>query len=269
MARIRTIKPEFWTSEQVVDCSPTARLLFIGMWNFADDGGNIPASSKTLKMQIFPGDDLSPDDVSELIDELMVAGLVVEYAVGTKHFWHITGWKHQKIEKPSFKYPPINDGEIIDHSLTIRRQIDDRHPAEGKGMERNGKERSKSKALQAVDSEIQTSCRSIWSAYADAYATRYGVAPIRNAKVNSQVKRFAQLMPANEAAAVAAHYVQHNGQFYVAKLHPLELLVSDAAKLRTEWATGLQMTSTRARQQDRTSSMLAIVEEIKRERGEA
>ena len=24
MARIRTIKPEFWTSEQVVECSPTA-----------------------------------------------------------------------------------------------------------------------------------------------------------------------------------------------------------------------------------------------------
>ena len=42
MARIRTIKPEFWTSEQVVDCSPTARLLFIGLWNFCDDGGVHP-----------------------------------------------------------------------------------------------------------------------------------------------------------------------------------------------------------------------------------
>lgn len=34
MARIRTIKPEFWTSEQVMGCAPLARLLFIGLWNF-------------------------------------------------------------------------------------------------------------------------------------------------------------------------------------------------------------------------------------------
>jgi len=34
MARIRTIKPEFWTAEQVMELSRDARLLFIGMWNF-------------------------------------------------------------------------------------------------------------------------------------------------------------------------------------------------------------------------------------------
>jgi hypothetical protein len=50
MARIRTVKPEFWTSEQVMNCSRDARLLFIGMWNFCDDGGNHPASAKTLKV---------------------------------------------------------------------------------------------------------------------------------------------------------------------------------------------------------------------------
>ncbi len=44
MARIRSIKTEFWTAEQVMECSPIARLLFIGMWNFCDDGGNHPAT---------------------------------------------------------------------------------------------------------------------------------------------------------------------------------------------------------------------------------
>lgn len=39
MARIRTIKPEFWTAEQVMELSRDARLLFIGMWNFCDDAG--------------------------------------------------------------------------------------------------------------------------------------------------------------------------------------------------------------------------------------
>ena len=36
-----------WTSEQIVECSPIARLLFIGMWNFCDDGGNhLPAQRR-------------------------------------------------------------------------------------------------------------------------------------------------------------------------------------------------------------------------------
>ena len=42
MARIRTIKPEFWASEQVMDCKPVTRLLFIGLWNFVDDFGRAP-----------------------------------------------------------------------------------------------------------------------------------------------------------------------------------------------------------------------------------
>lgn len=59
MARIRTIKPEFWTSEQVMNCSRDARLLFIGLWNFCDDYGRHPANSKQLKALIFPDDNLS------------------------------------------------------------------------------------------------------------------------------------------------------------------------------------------------------------------
>ena len=127
----------------------------------------------------------------------------------------------------------------------------------------------KPKVAAPADDELQATCREIWKSYAAAYASRYGVDPLRNAKVNSLVKQFARLVPADEAPAIAAHYVGHNGQFYVAKLHPLEALVSDAAKLRTEWATGTAMTTTRARQADRTGSMLSIVEELKRERGEA
>ena len=31
MARIRSIKPEFWVSEQVAECSTSARLTFVGL----------------------------------------------------------------------------------------------------------------------------------------------------------------------------------------------------------------------------------------------
>ena len=144
MARIRTIKPEFWTDEQVADCSPTARLLFIGLWSFCDDGGNHPASTKTLKMEIFPGDDFSSETISEMIRELIRAELVVEYESEGKRYWHVTGWHHQKIEKPNKRYPSPEQGSIIqpfdDHSTTGPQPFDDHSTPESSLKESSLKE---------------------------------------------------------------------------------------------------------------------------------
>lgn len=141
MARIRTIKPEFWTSEQVMECSPTARLLFVGMWNFCDDGGNHPASAKTLKAEVFPADDFTADSIQGMVDELVAQGLLLPYEADGKRFLHVTGWHHQKIEKPNFKHPsPTNLSTIADHSPTNRRPVADHSTTEGKGMEGKGKE---------------------------------------------------------------------------------------------------------------------------------
>ena len=105
MARIRTIKPEFWSSEQVMENRPLARLLFIGLWNFCDDGGNHPLAPRTIKALVFPGDDITTEAVSELLGELEGTGLTRRYAVDGKQYLHVSGWKHQKIEKRTFKYP--------------------------------------------------------------------------------------------------------------------------------------------------------------------
>ncbi|MCF6764039.1 hypothetical protein, partial [Pseudomonas fragi] len=105
MARIRTIKPEFWTSEQVMECSPLARLLFIGVWNFCDDAGNHPMSAKTLKALVFPGDDITSAKVAELLAELSTNGLIDLYEVSGKEYLHVSGWKHQKIDRPTIKHP--------------------------------------------------------------------------------------------------------------------------------------------------------------------
>ena len=146
MARIRTIKPEFWTDEQVADCSTTARLLFIGLWSFCDDGGNHPASTKTLKMEIFPGDDFSSETISEMIRELIRAELVVEYESEGKRYWHVTGWHHQKIEKPNKRHPSPEQGSIIqpfdDHSTTGPQPFDDHSTPESSLKESSLKESS-------------------------------------------------------------------------------------------------------------------------------
>jgi hypothetical protein len=135
MARIRTVKPEFWTSEQVVECSPNARLLFIGMWNFCDDGGNHPASLKTLKAEVFPADDcFTMAQIEAMVAELFAHGLIIEYAANARKYWHVTGWHHQKIDKPSYKHPPY----IAEQSPNGSRMIDEPSTTEGKGMEGKG-----------------------------------------------------------------------------------------------------------------------------------
>lgn len=105
MARIRTVKPEFWTSEQIMDCSLNARLLFIGLWNFCDDSGIHPASPRTLKAEIFPSDDISASDVERLVDELIAQGLLEKYEVAGDFYWIVTGWHHQRIDQPTHKHP--------------------------------------------------------------------------------------------------------------------------------------------------------------------
>ncbi len=93
MARIRTIKPEFWTSEQIVECSTIARLMFIGMWNFCDDAGNHPASFKTLKMEVFPGDDITVSQIEDCVKELIRNDLIIECDGGNgRKYWYVEGW---------------------------------------------------------------------------------------------------------------------------------------------------------------------------------
>jgi hypothetical protein len=145
MARIRTIKPEFWTSEQIVDCSPTARLLFVGMWTFCDDNGIHPDSVKRLKMEVFPSDGMSDTKIQGMISELLKVGLIEHYTVENQGFWRVTGWaKHQKIEKPTYRHPLPDDRGESQKSTTSPRIVAEQSstPRVRNGMESNGMERN-------------------------------------------------------------------------------------------------------------------------------
>jgi hypothetical protein len=99
MARIRTIKPEFWTDSKIVQLSPLARLLFIGIWNFADDYGTVEADPLQLKLKVLPAE---PCNAEDLIDELMKVGLLVAMSNGPDTFWQVAGWeRHQKVDRRS------------------------------------------------------------------------------------------------------------------------------------------------------------------------
>lgn len=141
MARIRSVKPEFWSSEQVMECSPMARLLFIGVWNFCDDAGNHVNSERTIKAQVFPGDDITSADVRRLLDELSTNDLIAFYVHDGKEYLHVTGWKkHQRIDRPTYKHPPYPGGG----SAPSRRTLDELSTPERSGEEGSGEEEDQS-----------------------------------------------------------------------------------------------------------------------------
>jgi hypothetical protein len=110
MARIRTVKPEYWTDERVGECSVSARLLFIATWNFADDHGGLDRSAKQLKAQAFPYDNV---DCEPLVQQLLNIGLLIEYEAEGKKYLHIKGFRtHQRVEKPAKPRVPLYEESL-------------------------------------------------------------------------------------------------------------------------------------------------------------
>ncbi len=88
----------------------------------------------------------------------------------------------------------------------------------------------------AAGEALQEACRSVWAAYRAAYEARWSVQPVRNAKVNSQVKQLVAALGA-EAPAVAAFFVGLDDKFLVDSCHEFGLLLAKAGAYRTKWAT--------------------------------
>ena len=76
------------------------------------------------------------------------------------------------------------------------------------------------------------------------------------------VKQFVQKIGFEDAPFVAEFFVQHNDKFYVLKTHAVTLMNKDAEGLRTQWATGRSMTTTRAGQIDQTQANFSVVSEV-------
>ena len=126
MPRSRMIKPEFWTSEQIMRLSIPARLLFVGTWNHADDGGVLPASICKLKMLIYPADKFDLHEIGLLVDELLAEKLLEPFSVDGKDYWRITGWHHQVVDYPSYRYP--RSKEFGEAAKTKRIQLNSSSP---------------------------------------------------------------------------------------------------------------------------------------------
>lgn len=105
--RIRSIKPEFWRSDDIDALSIPDRLLFIGLWSYVDDAGIGVDRESSIAADLFAGDlAREPHETSVRVHgglkRLSEAGLITRYTAQSKRWLHISNWsKHQKINRPT------------------------------------------------------------------------------------------------------------------------------------------------------------------------
>lgn len=128
MARIRTIKPEFWKNESLGEMPIESQLLFIGLWNLSDRRGFLEDRPKRIKAEIFPYRDV---DIDNAIQNLIPEFLRRIEVDGMKYLHIINFTKHQvcNIREPESIIPE----QYWYSTCTVPT------PLEGKGREQEGK----------------------------------------------------------------------------------------------------------------------------------
>jgi hypothetical protein len=191
MARIRTIKPEFFTSEDIVSLSPLARILYIAIWCESDKEGRMNWKPRTFKMRYMPADECSIDD---LCAEIVGAGLVVLYGDGLAYI--PTFKTHQHIN-PRETDSILPSPDEIDASSTRQARVgvaSVTRREEGK----EGKERN----TRAASCDTDIAFQAFWSAF-----------PNKKAKQDA-FKAWSKLKPCDalQASILKAVEIQRQGE---------------------------------------------------------
>lgn len=132
MARIRTIKPEFWSHPLMGRLQDSAKCVALALLNFADDEGFFLAEPNLVRSTCRPFDDDS-SITRRCLEQLAEAGWI-EVRNHPSHgpIGHIVNFsEHQKIDRP--KPSSLSNYFACDESTINRRTLDG-------GMEGNGRE---------------------------------------------------------------------------------------------------------------------------------
>lgn len=97
------VAPDFFSDEELVGgMDIPGRLFYLGTWSVAEDSGVLTMSPLSLKMKIFPGDDISPEQLETYINRLVQMRKIVPFEYGGKQYGWIKNFnRHQKLDNPS------------------------------------------------------------------------------------------------------------------------------------------------------------------------
>jgi hypothetical protein len=214
MARIRTVKPEFFRHEtlqelEIRNQGKYPMLVFCGLWGHCDRNGSFEWRPRYLKLDILPFLDFDMDETLALLEG---AKLVLKYDANGRIYGWIPSFKsHQIISgkeaSASGKYPePTGEqkgkclGSDRENPGSIR-EVSEQHPGkqEGKGKERN-KTIAPSGAFELF-----------WAAYPKRKSR--GQAERAWSKINPNEQLTAEILAGVERAKTSAEWVKDDGQF--------------------------------------------------------
>lgn len=177
MARIRTIKPDFWQDYRLATELPReVRLFYIGLWNEADDDGRFLAHPRRLLGAIFPYDeDVSVAEVEAMLVLLSETKRIALYEVGGEPYGELRKFaEHQRINRPTpSKIPPPPDDSLSPHG-----GLTEGSPPEGKGKEGEigkGKEDAARAPREQPAGNEAAAYR--WKVDLETYAEEHGYGP--------------------------------------------------------------------------------------------
>lgn len=144
MARIRTVKPEFFRDEDLQDLERAhpgkyAMLVFAGLWGHCDKSGNFEWKPRMLKLDILPFLDF---EMADTLGILADAGFVVRYSSDGKDYGHVPKFlEHQRISGKEAQEPAKHPRQPKTQPGSVG-EAPEKHPGgqEGKGREEERKE---------------------------------------------------------------------------------------------------------------------------------
>ena len=149
--RNRMIKKEFWYSHRILSISPYERLMFIAMFNIADDDGILKNSALTMKSVCYACDEnITISMVEDYIKNLLGVGLIE--LNNERTLIRISNWKnHQRIDKPTPSRHKFKKAILENYGNDTRIFPDEYTPKERKTIEKKTiekKETVQDKALE-------------------------------------------------------------------------------------------------------------------------
>ena len=144
--RIRTIKPEFWRSDDIAALSIEDRLLFIGLWSYVEDNGVGRDDPQLIQCDLYPHDIFTEASVRTHggLMRLSQQGLITRFeGPDGRRYLQINSWdKHQKINRPSKpRFPQYNaenctltEGSLSPHCTLTEGSL----PEQGTGNREQG-----------------------------------------------------------------------------------------------------------------------------------
>jgi hypothetical protein len=155
--RIRSIRPEFWASEDVAEMDWYTRLVYIGLWSYVDDNGVGRDKEQLIVAALFPLDDdlrEASRRVTGALQHLSDRGQITRYTVDGRAYLHVAAWsKHQRIEKASqgrYPAPTCENAEIQEPSPTTPGALPE-HSTPGEGEKGRRGEGEKTSLVDSAD----------------------------------------------------------------------------------------------------------------------